>query len=122
VATSTRAEGAATSNREAEARPSSGAAPEVLQPEGSETSSATPSEIQCATNYRRRKTSLRSLAFLDWEFNALSSVDAYLRATHAIFDQSLDVFIARVAGKVQPELILFILSLFVHTVHNGGSP
>lgn len=107
VAVSARAEGTVASNREVEARPSSEVTPEVPQPEDSETSSATPSEVQCAVNYRRQKTSLRSLAFSDQEFSALSSVDAYLGATRAVFDQSLDVLSQGLRVRSSPSSFYF---------------
>ena len=49
------------------------------------------SEVQCTTNYRRRKASLNNPVFSDREFGALNAVDAYLGATRGAFDESLDV-------------------------------
>ena len=111
-----RVEGPRALHREAEARPASGITPDVPQPEDSETSSTTPSEIQCATNYWRRKTSLRNSAFLDREFNALSAVDAYLGATRGAFNQSLNFLSQGLRVKLHPRSYCFgvsCISLFV---------
>ena len=76
--------------KETEVRDPTRVDPRSTQPEDSATS-ATPSEIQCATNYHWRKASSNNLAFSDRELNALSAVDAYLGVTRGAFDESLDV-------------------------------
>ena len=83
-------EGATAPPRETGARDPAGVDLGASQPEDS-TTLATPSEIQCAMNYRWRKASLNNPAFSDREFSALSAVDAYLGATRGAFDESLDV-------------------------------
>ena len=52
-------------------------------PEDSEDVSITNSEVESAMNHQRRKEALRHQAFSDQEFNALSSVDAYIGAARA---------------------------------------
>jgi hypothetical protein len=71
--------------------PSLGNIPEVPQPESSGTCSATNSEIDSAMNHRRRKASLRNHVFSSQEFNALSSVDAYLGTVRFGFENTVDV-------------------------------
>lgn len=49
-------------------------------PEDSGDVSVTNSEVESVMNHRRRKGTLRQAAFSEQEFNAFSSVDAYLGA------------------------------------------
>ena len=52
-------------------------------PEDSGDVSVTNSEVESAMNHRRRKEALHHQVFSDQEFNALSSVDAYIGAARA---------------------------------------
>ena len=45
--------------------------------------SVTNSEVESAMNHRRRQEALRHQVFSGQEFNALCSVDAYIRAARA---------------------------------------
>jgi hypothetical protein len=53
---------------------------EDQHPEDSGGVSVTNSEVESVMSHRRRKAALRHSAFSEQEFNALSSVDAYLGA------------------------------------------
>ena len=57
-----------------------GAPAEDQNPEDSGGVSVTNSEVESVMNHQRRKASLRHPALSNLEFNALSSVDAYLGA------------------------------------------
>lgn len=91
TAEDTRAEGTSAPSGGIGPLPTSGVTPEVPQPEDSGTCPATPSEVETAMSHRHRKASLRSAAFTSQEFNALSSVDAYLSATRSVFEKAVGV-------------------------------
>ena len=57
-----------------------GATDEDQNPEDTEDVSVTNSEVESVMNHRRCKASLRQTTLSNQEFNALSSVDAYLGA------------------------------------------
>ena len=59
-----------------------GAMPDCHLPEDSENVSVTNSEVESAMGHRRRRAAMRDPHITEEAFNALSSADAYIRATH----------------------------------------